>query len=563
MSTFRNRLFLSIAGLGALSASASAQSTIFVDANLTTGSNDGSSWADAFQGVDGLQAALATTAPGDEVFVADGLYLPSATGLRGASFRLDDDVTIYGGFLGGESSPADRPPFDSAPSILSGDLQGDDGAGMVDDNSYHVVRGVGSSNTAIMDGFRIVAGNGNGSGNNRDRGGGILMTNNSQGVIRNCRFVGNQCTFGGGAGYVIGAPTFLNCQFEDNIGGAFGGAFDIAGSGAILFDGCTFTGNQAARAGAVEIFSTTGARVLNCVFSDNRATGSNGGGGLWIGANSNAQIRNCTVVGNISSQAGGITVSGANPTIANCIIWNNENNAGNQNPANQVTQSANVTYSIVQGGMTGTGNVAGDPAFVDAMNGDFSLSLASAGIDAGNNASMPVGFVLDLAGNPRFVDESSVPDTGNGTSPIIDMGALEVQSAGGIGMGDTNCVPVPNSTGVSAVLTATGSLSLAANDLNLAVGDLPVGQFAYFVMSETTGSASVGSGVLCLGAPFFRFTDNVLNSGAAGAVTFSPDFLDLPQGQVFQSGETWYFQLWHRDMGGTSNLSNNLGFTWQ
>lgn len=563
MTTLRNRLFLSLAGLGALSASASAQSTIYADANLTTGANDGTSWADAFQGVNGLQTALTATVPGDEVFVADGLYLPSPAQARGGSFRLQDDVTIYGGFLGGEASPADRPAFDTAPSILSGDLLGDDTSGLFNDNSYHVVRSVGNSSTAILDGFRIVSGNGNGTGNNRDRGGGILVINNSQGVIRNCRFVDNQCTFGGGAGYVNGAPSFLNCQFENNDGGTFGGAFDIAGSGAILFDGCTFIGNEASRAGAVEIFSTNGARVLNSLFVGNRATGNAGGGGLWIGANSNAQVRNCTIVGNISSQAGGITVSGASPTIANCILWNNENNGGAQNPANQVTQSANVTYSIVQGGMTGVGNTGGDPDFADAANGDYTLGLASAGIDAGNNDSMPAGFVTDLAGNARFVDEASVPDTGNGTAPIIDMGALERQSAGGIGMGDPACMPVANSTGVPSVLTATGSLSLAANDLNLAVGDLPASQFAYFVMSETTNTASVGNGVLCLGAPFFRFTGNVLNSGAAGAVAFSPDLQNLPQGQVFQTGETWYFQLWHRDVGGTSNLSNNLGFTWQ
>jgi hypothetical protein len=34
-------------------------------------------------------------------------------------------------------------------------------------------------------------------------------------------------------------------------------------------------------------------------------------------------------------------------------------------------------------------------------------------------------FALDLS--PRFIDIPSVPDTGNGTAPIVDMGAYERQ----------------------------------------------------------------------------------------------------------------------------------------
>ena len=39
--------------------------------------------------------------------------------------------------------------------------------------------------------------------------------------------------------------------------------------------------------------------------------------------------------------------------------------------------------------------------------------------------------------------------------------------------------------------------------------------------------------------------------------------LPVPQGTVIAAGETWNFQLWHRDLGATSNFSNALGLTWE
>ena len=46
---------------------------------------------------------------------------------------------------------------------------------------------------------------------------------------------------------------------------------------------------------------------------------------------------------------------------------------------------------------------------------------------------MPMGSVTDLDGSPRFIDDPMTPDTGNGTPPIVDMGAYEF---------GTLCLPV-------------------------------------------------------------------------------------------------------------------------
>src|SRR5690606_39083249 len=79
-------------------ASVAPGATIFVDASLAGGANDGSSWQDAFRGRLGLAAALAAAQSGDEVWVANGVYAPApADGDRLASFGTRAGGAVLGG----------------------------------------------------------------------------------------------------------------------------------------------------------------------------------------------------------------------------------------------------------------------------------------------------------------------------------------------------------------------------------------------------------------------------------------------------------------------------------
>ena len=126
----------------------------------------------------------------------------------------------------------------------------------------------------------------------------------------------------------------------------------------------------------------------------------------------------------------------------------------------------------------------------------------------------------------------------------------------------TPCVAVPNSTGVAGKLRAAGSTYVAANDLVVTAFDLPPDSFGYLNLSRTTGFApnpggSVGN--LCLGGAIGRFVDQVQSSGAAGEIATVLDLTALPQplGPVAATaGETWTFQLWHRDSGPSGAVSN-------
>src|SRR5262249_23753664 len=157
-----------------------------------------------------------------------------------------------------------------------------------------------ASSTAILDGFTVTGGNANSTAN-QDRGGGILLLASSNATIRNCVFASNRCTFGGGAGYInASSPTFTDCRFENNLGGSFGGAFDQATNVGTIFTRCIFSGNSAARAGAIEIFSSSPVKVYDCLFFNNTCTGSGGGGAVFV-SSSAAVFRNCTIVGNFAT----------------------------------------------------------------------------------------------------------------------------------------------------------------------------------------------------------------------------------------------------------------------
>lgn len=56
---------------------------------------------------------------------------------------------------------------------------------------------------------------------------------------------------------------------------------------------------------------------------------------------------------------------------------------------------------------------------------NYHLGEESPVIDAGDNTALPAEIRTDRSGFPRYWDIVSIPDTGNGMPPIVDMGAYE------------------------------------------------------------------------------------------------------------------------------------------
>jgi predicted outer membrane repeat protein len=355
---------------------------IYVDANNSSGTENGLSWATAFTD---LQTALEISdgfSCVQEIWVADGTYYPTSGTSRTLSFKLQNNLKIYGGFAGTETNLSQRniQNIQSNPTILSGDI------GTLtnnSDNSYHVVQSISNNNTAILDGFTIQFGNANLASNNNKYGGGFFG-DNSDAIIRNCIIENNVATDGGGF-YLTGSEAnIINCIVRSNF-------VSSDGAGAYIRSNVSFT---------------------NCLFFNNVA--ANDGGGIYV-VKTDAVITNTTFTKNNASEGGSIFADLLKDlTITNCIFWDNTNTASEEISP---TSSVDITYSIIEGGYAGMGNLNQNPLFVNAAANDYATQSNSPATDAGNNAAIPAGIITDLAGFDRII------------GGMVNIGAYETSSS--------------------------------------------------------------------------------------------------------------------------------------
>jgi len=453
---------------------------IFVDDDAT-GNNNGSSWADAYNY---LQDALIVASNGDEIWVAEGVYKPdqksisppirgrsilsdsASAGDRTATFQLKNGVALYGGFANGQTQLDQRNP-EAHPTILSGDLNGDDGPNFANngENSYHVVTGSGTNNTAVLDGFTITAGNADGTIQQSfsECGGGMYNSSGSPNLI-NCKFFSNQAQYGGGGMFNIecSSPSISNCTFSGNSAQLGGGMLNFVESSPSITN-CIFSGNHASSSGGglnnegecnptltnckiigniagVEYVSygfgggmsnRNGCNpiLINCIITGNSAKGDSqygGGGGIYnwnLDITSSPTLVNCTFAGNSAPRGRSLSCDlyfdglPSNVQLTNCIIWDSGNKIWN-NDGSVIT----ITHSDVKGGFAGEGNINIDPSFVDAdgadnifgtEDDDLRLLPDSPCIDTGNNLVVPGSVRTDLDGNLRIMNQT------------VDMGAYE------------------------------------------------------------------------------------------------------------------------------------------
>ncbi len=420
-----------------------ARRPIFVDTDAT-GAGTGLSWTDAFTEA---QSALAIATAGDEIWVAEGVYLPTTDADRNASFVLKDNVAIYGGFAATETS-SDQRDWAARVTTLSGNIGA---TGVVTDNVYHVVKGTDLTRTAILDGFTISGGYADGSGNGGggmynyhgsptvrnvtfsgnyggDFGGGIYNLMSSSPLLANVAFIGNTClNFGGGICNTSSShPELVNVVFSGNSAADGGGICTYAGYSTLT--NVTFHDNHANSRGGGMFNDESGATLVNVAFYGNSAKD---GGGINNYAGSNITVTNASFANNSATQAGGgIYNLHSTPAIRNAILWSNTPNQVYRGGGDVST----IEYSDIQGGCpagaTCSNVIDSDPLFVNAPGGNLRLSIASPAVDAGDNTVVPAdAFDLDGDGDtaePLPYDLDGGPRISNG---VVDMGAYEAQDA--------------------------------------------------------------------------------------------------------------------------------------
>jgi hypothetical protein len=310
----RTGAFAAAALLCALVAARASGDVIYVRAGAT-GSNNGSTWSNAFTS---LQSGLALASSGDQIWVAAGTYKPSAAADRGLSFVLVDGVAIYGGFAGSEATLGERDPAVNL-TALSGDIGA---AGNPTDNSYHVVRaGATVTSSAVLDGFTVSGGRADGAFPD-NRGGGISCEGGSP-TFSLLILSGNHAADRGGAARVdSGSPSFSDCTFLSNSAGSFGGGGLSAGVvGTLVVSRCRFQGNTVGNSTGGGAIHTSNATVV----SNSLITGNSPHAIVF--AQQGNSLTNCTVAGNSGY---GVTFVDVNNTVRNSILYGNS--LGEVNP---------------------------------------------------------------------------------------------------------------------------------------------------------------------------------------------------------------------------------------
>ncbi|MHB9049087.1 MAG: choice-of-anchor Q domain-containing protein, partial [Pirellulales bacterium] len=389
---------------------------VYVDQSAT-GAGTGGSWTDAYTRLQDALGFAAVQPQVKEIHVAEGVYKPAAAGgPRTASFQLVDGGAVYGGFHTGGGDMSQRDPA-THPTILSGDLSGNDAAvartqdllteATRAENSYHVVVAAGCGEATVLDGFTVRGGNADAESNDA-YGGGIrdgrltlrdcVITANSarysgggvysEGVIANCTILGNAsansagglaaydsiltgCTISnnwaqyGGGGMTPGWSTVTDCLFEGNVA-EFGGAISDDSSPTTLVR-CEFRGNIASDSGGAIYTWEADPKLTDCTFIGNTAVY----GGALSGGDGDHVITGCRFFGNTAEAGGGaIDNFGYNlPTFINCVFSGNSTEVSGGavlNRQGSVPVVVNSTFSGNSAGQFG-GGIASVENYSDQM----------------------------------------------------------------------------------------------------------------------------------------------------------------------------------------------------
>ncbi|RJP30328.1 MAG: hypothetical protein C4547_16840 [Phycisphaerales bacterium] len=327
-----------------------------------------------------IQAGIDAAGDGDLVLVSPGVYKETirfngkAITLRGRAGR--DRTTINASGLSG-------------PAVMCRDGEGPD---------------------TVFDGFTVTGGTGFRSQTGSECGG--MYNAGSSPTVIDCAFVDNRVIETdrrwavGGAMLNSGAgPMIVRCSFVENIALAKnkfcpGGAVFNENGATPTFIDCQFIRNRAGSGGAIANYWDASPTMINCMFVGNRAAG----GAVWnLGRSSRTTIVNGLFLGNESSVHAGVLFNedGEVTITSGTLIGNHGgshygsaileyggtvtllNSIFRANGGDQAIYGRNVSisYSNVEGGWPGEGNIDADPLFVTGPLGDFYLSHVAAGQD--------------------------------------------------------------------------------------------------------------------------------------------------------------------------------------
>jgi hypothetical protein len=276
------------------------------------------------------------------------------------------------------------------------------------------------------------------TGNTGERGGGIYCHFCDFSTISNSTITGNTAYLGGGIYCYYSYSSIASCTISGNSGYYGGGICCLNSSPTIL--SCTFTSDAANRGGGISCLYSS-PTISRCTITGNMA---NLGGGVFCrDAQSRPTITNCTITDNTADTNGGgvVCFAGGSPTITNCILWIDSPSEIYVDAGNPV-----VTYSDIEGGWPGSGNVECCPMFCHLDTGNYYLAENSCcvgtGCDSLGNPDSTVDIGAFGVGCPGYIRGNANGDDQINIADVVYL--INYLFLGGsppdpLGAGDTNC----------------------------------------------------------------------------------------------------------------------------
>jgi len=167
-----------------------------------------------------------------------------------------------------------------------------------------------------------------------------------------------------------------------------------------------------------------------------------------------------------------------------------------------------------------------------------------------------VGFLFQIG----FLSTASNYDA----SGVLYDNIILDEDNGGVGPGTNYCISTVNSTGAASVISATGSASIASDNLVLTAINLP-GQPGIFIAGPGQDQIPFFNGFLCVSPSGLQRFSNVSVPSSGTVVEAVSIASAAPGGLNVSAGQPYYFQRWNRDPAGggaSANFSDGLEVTY-
>ncbi len=295
-------------------------------------------------------------------------------------------------------------------------------------------------------------------------GGGLYLTY-SPATLSGNDVTANSGGNGGGLYLIFSSATLSANRVTANTSGCWGGGLYLVAGAATLSANDVLSNTADCLGGGLYLQSSL-ATLVNTIVADNRATYN--GSGLYLDGGSEPRLLHTTIARNGGGDGSGLyvdTIGGAS------TVWLTDTILASQGVGIVVAEGSTAIVSDTlwygnganwggAGALTHSGDITGDPAFVDPNGGDYHIGPASAAVDRGVDA----GVAADKDGRPR----DARPDLG-----AYELAALRVTKS-------VDRDPAPPGTPLTYTVRTTSTL------------DAPLAVMAFDVLPDQVGCPACG-----------------------------------------------------------------------